>query len=390
MEYLSRLKRPRLAKFIESGLARLPADWQDYVAGGPKESQCLFCDSEHENNEVLVVKTDLFQKNGSMIDAYSCYDCFHHLRLKEAEVFDGVAGVKASHYNSKITEERMRLFVEEYHFHFDHAMYLQEFEYNDLGIPTKSRHCYFCNTVVEEEDYRVIDVPVDNGVVLSGGQLRCCRGCWEMLKLELPEYTLTSLREKHRLVPEYCRCGERYYLTPSEHADREVGRTTGMHLCPKCTFAQLNHDPFVLDVVLTTETNLVDQDEDPVGKHQKYAINRFVEVLCEYCQDNDIDIDLTVHTDHLQDSLLLGPKNKICCSSCSHNGSGPLVVLRYNRFIWRIYSNGPSNEFIIVIKTSSGTPVQTKLFTGPLSDAVVNYRVDIVETGKTMIPLINM
>lgn len=374
VEYL-RHQRPRLASYLDSDLQRLPADWVDYTHKGSKSQQCLFCANNHDYNEVLVTSPNLLSVNGQMSGTFSCESCFHYIKEKEAELYQS-RGIKSSTYNSKLVEERITLLVDSYSFAQDVNMYMREYADNHMDLYTKHWNCYLCNGPATDY-FRYIDVPVNNGAYLSGGSVRCCESCWDILKEVAAEFTLVRLRENHKIHEEFCHCGDAYYITEHEMADRQIGQTFDRHLCPKCTVMQLQSDNEVLSLFMGRHSSLVENTE--IGKYSSWKINRFIQIDCGYCRTGEIDVDLTLPYSLTKKMHMSAYGNKTMCSDCSQGTTGPAIVLPFNidkrSFYWQLYPLGP-NKYRKIIRSASGQVYRDEVVDGWLSDLVALARED--------------
>jgi hypothetical protein len=321
----------------------------------------------------MVADPDLFKRNAQMTGTYCCDDCFHFVKIKEAEVYSTV-GIKAGAYNSKELERRIEDFIDNYSFAADVNMFLQHFAGNDMNVPVKPNNCYFCNGVIEDGDYRLIDVPVDNTIYLTGGKIKSCPSCWGLIKEFSGEFTITKLMHNHRIYEKICNCGDTYYVTERELTDRQAALEDD-HLCPTCVVKQMHTDELVLDIALKQPAGFVDREPWNASRYDTWRINRFVPVDCQYCKDDDIDIDLTFDSDIIRKKYM-SAAGKFMCHSCSQDTIGPIVVLKWSdgarKYYWQIYSIG-TNLYRIVVRSPSGQVYRDEMAEGWLSDLILDY-----------------
>lgn len=370
--------RPRLKTYLDSGLQRLPVDWSLYLPNRSKENYCLFCDEFHDSNEVMVVTPDLLRKNGQMTNSFSCDECFHFIKVKEAEIFSNEGRVKQSVYNSKEVEDRIRIFIESYRFKDDVNCYIKHWHDTEMNVPVKPSQCYFCNEFTQEAEYRYIDVPVDNQEYITGGDVRCCDDCWLLIRDGLPENSLSILRRNHKIYDSHCDCGRTYVVTERELADRHAEGALDHHICPSCTALQLQTDAFILDMLMSTETLIVDSLETPSPRYKAWQLYRFIEIDCGFCHTTSVTIDLTLKASVMRFRHM--GQSKFLCEHCRQGSSdGPIVTIPYSannrQFYWHLYALGP-NIYRKVIRGASGHMYQDYQLTGWLFDIVVTHADD--------------
>ncbi len=356
--------KPRLGAYIQSRGTKLPTNWKKYTSGGDLALMCLFCPEHHDNIEVQVFPSSMGLEGADACGAYMCESCFIPVKAMEADrsAYRG----QASLFNSKELESRIELFVEEFVFKTDVANYYLHLDEN-WPYENKSAKCYFCGNYYGE-DSRVITTPVLPTTVLTGGKIRVCSSCVDLLRVMVPEISLDVLASNFGYKGMACpECGDAYLISSGELEDRDITMTHGKHTCPSCTYKGLRG----MTSILLRQPTMYSEDG---------TLNRFVYAECEYCKE-DLDVDLTLVKRYFE-TKYLSFDNKLMCQDCSQDTSGPIGVLKVNRFFWQIYPTSSPAVYRVLVRSNMGKIYTDALRMGKISDLILNYYEDFKNLPK--------
>lgn len=345
---------------MQSKGSRLPGNWRKYTNGGDLSLMCLFCQERHDGIEVLVYPTIHNSIEGAdACGAYMCDSCFIPVKAMESDraAYRGDAGI----FNSKELENRIHMFVEEFTFKPEVAFHYVHLDEN-WPYENRSNKCYFCTNFIDG-NARLITVPVSPTTVPTGGKIKVCPTCFDLIRLSAPEVSLAALSENHGNKTTICPgCDDNYLITTGEEEDRIYSGTVGKHYCPACVYKNIDN----LKPLLLNQPTVYSEDG---------GMNRFIYSECGYCGE-DLDIDITL-TKSWIDKVYVSFSGKLMCDACSQGTAGPIGIIPFNNYYWQIYATSIENTYRVIVRTSLGKILLDELRMGNISTIILNYFKDV-------------
>lgn len=308
-----------LKEYIKSGGVLVPA------GPLPPSANCCFCSSPHDYIGVYHhLSYPTFDQSVLLPNAFSCDNCAVKIFQME-QTFVGGRSPREDLFSQTIrrTPERILEFVK--HGRFDESVHLHyrvpDLEDDPLH-PMRSK-CYFCGNTVLDSQFYLIQVPVNNFSLLTGGEVCTCPGCYHESVRIAVEQGLIGPEKKIAMtypVDRCARCGVDYPLAHSELEVRGYNKTVKKHLCPDCTYKRLvsysNRDD---DSALTKVLQTLIVGNSPLTErtvHVKcaycrlsfaidktisdYALQKYIGKtgpICEYCKTPDKEVDEVIFLD---------------------------------------------------------------------------------------------
>jgi hypothetical protein len=309
-------------RFIISGGMELP-DWiREFKIGETLENLCPFCTDEHDGIglETLVPITKAALKGLFLDDG-----CAN--KLLESNAF-------ASNNLAKV--ER---FISDLEFPFKTSAFLiHRTKIDDSDRAYFSGHCVLCSTLCLS---RGVQVPVPFGLNpshIDGGLVFLCSSCNQLLR-KLNNSWSKVLKDAGCMYDRCPRCNEDYWITESEAEFRSATTHFGKHLCPECTYRNLNSTTHSFGNTRWQSVHVLRYDAD------NCSIIRHSAVSCETCNDT-LTVDLTLTPETIL-SEFISVEGKVTCEYCFQDEHSPLVLAKVGGKFFRVYKNGDKYDLKI-------------------------------------------
>lgn len=310
----------RLEEYIQSNGKRIPRDFREYDSTQKKEKShlCVFCTTvEHDN--IFLYNRDI---HGKLSNTFSsiCSACsmqidtrvdIHAEALEEeydtgTPITGGAWGDDYYDHEAKSNSEldwtrhvplKLLDFMNEAKYAQDVKTWLLELDSQQFKYikDRNDTYCYFCDE--RSEGRAAMFVPVDNGDELSGGNVRICTTCHDIVKEQFIDIPFAEATCPH--------CSRDYYITYEEKDQRATNNSEGLHLCPPCTYSQLTYEY----AKQNTSLGKLKLAKFPYTHTPKRYITR----ACKVCYSNVV-IDLSIIASVYEEYNLI--ESLLCCNNC--------------------------------------------------------------------------
>lgn len=359
-------RKKYLRKYVDSNGSEVPVDYQDYIPGGAKEKECVFCEDWHMNNKVFTWDP-IEGKVARDLQIHSCDQCDMHVQVmlkqsfgREVE-FDQEPLNFGQGYNARTIhfgeEDRLNDIINNLRFVDDAFQYYVHLNSNkDIYIQNdENNSCYVCGNrerghpTMAYATWATIDVPVKRDNQLNGGKVFLCPKHEaaienEFINVRGIEHLYTHFLILEKIKKAVCtNCEATYYLTAEEAKSRN---TDAQYVCPECALEAID--------------NTVDSDwlySEKSKPARSYPPDRHLEQVCDTC-GSCFFVDLMIDYKWLSNYHLSG--KKILCNTCIINGVKDFLehLLVYNHhdnvYIKMIFNKyGWEYDIIRISRTSS-------------------------------------
>lgn len=377
--------------YINSGGNELPKDIDDYKQGNLLENICALCKKSHDNHPLLYIPHDI--RRASKTGAHICAVCQNEVEdmLHAAHGFEysdlenilksnkkpitipfSMRDAEDDYDRSKSMREEdeaykavlkiiKKDFVEKLVFPIDIYKHYQHLDnLSSLYAEDFPDRCAFCKTKYRQvNNVEFVDVPVDSGKFLNGGQVFICHDCHSSLSIDIA-YLYEKLESKDIIRKFKCstiKCNNTYYAVSEEGIERDQCRHFKDFLCPECAYNEAISAPI-------DNIKFIAENVEPSSDREKRW--RTVQCMC----GQDVDIDLCVGEMSLLEHYLAHKNERqyVLCDSCHDSVKEILedtksVLFRYHDTYFVIYF-AENKATLIMIAGSKVTQLKSTVVGG--------------------------
>lgn len=386
--------------YINSGGNELPKDIDDYKQGNLLENICALCKKSHDNHPLLYIPHDI--RRASKTGAHICAVCQNEVEdmihaahgfeysdlenimktskkpvtipfsMREDE--DKPKSMREEDEEYKTMLKKIKKdFVEKLVFPIDIYKHLQHLDnLSSLYAEDYPDRCAFCKTKYRNgSNVEFVDVPVDSGKFLNGGQVIICHDCHSSLSIDIA-YLYDKLETRGELRKFSCSskvhtngktCNNTYYTNAEEGTERDQCRHFKDFLCPECAYN---------DAISAPIDNLKFIAENVEPSNDRERRWRTMHCMC----GQHVDIDLCVGEMSLLEHYLAHKNDRqyVLCDSCHDVVKEILedtksVLFRYHETYFVIYF-AENKATLIMIGGSKITELKS-VIVGGTSHALV-------------------